>query len=94
MKIIINHNEKLLASLNEENKKVNNSSCNRRNKEECPLREKCNIENIVYQANISTKEVKLNSKAYIGSLGIITINNHLITSYSKTKLPYQNATGK
>ena len=31
-----------------------------------PIRGECNIENIVYQVNISRKEDKLNSKAYIG----------------------------
>ena len=57
---------KITSKLKRENKKGNNSSCNCRNKEECPLGGKCNVENIVYQINIPRKEDKLNSKAYIG----------------------------
>ena len=32
----------------------------------CPLENKCNVENMVYQANISTREGKINNKTYIG----------------------------
>ena len=33
---------------------------------ECPLENKCNLENIVYQANISAKENHNMDKAYVG----------------------------
>ena len=40
-------------------------SCNRKLKNECPLGNKCNLDNIIYQANISTKENDID-KACIG----------------------------
>ena len=61
----MNHVTIILANLNEENEAVGNSSNNCRNKEEYSLGGKCNIENIMYQVNISTKESKLNNKGYI-----------------------------
>ena len=33
---------------------------------ECPLGNKCNLDNIVYQANISAKENDHNNNVYIG----------------------------
>ena len=33
---------------------------------ECPLENKCNLDNVIYQANISTTENDTNDKAYVG----------------------------
>ena len=41
-------------------------SCNWKIKKECLQGNKCNLNNIIYQANISTKENDTNEKAYIG----------------------------
>ena len=35
-------------------------------KNKCPLGNKCNLDNIIYQANISAKENNNNDKSYIG----------------------------
>ncbi len=41
--------------------------CNCKIKNECPLGNKCNLNDIIYQANIATKENDTNEKAYIGN---------------------------
>ena len=48
-KIIASHNSKLLKSENENEAR----GCNCRNKEECPLRGNCLVENVVYQATLT-----------------------------------------
>ena len=61
-KIIYNHNKKLEVYLNWENKETNNLSRNCKIKEVCPLEGNCNVEYVVYHANISLKEGKFNNK--------------------------------
>ena len=66
IKAIINrHNKKILYKANNKNNH-DDSTCNCRNKDSCPLNGKCLQENVVYKATITTKtEVK----DYIGSTG-------------------------
>ena len=56
--LITNHNNKIL------NKKENTDNCNCRNKEQCPIKGKCQTEAIVYIASVSTDN---STKTYIGS---------------------------
>ena len=56
---------KLINKLDWNNNDNLKHSCNWKIKNECPLENKCNLDNIVYQANISAKEND-NDKAYIG----------------------------
>ena len=78
-KIIDNH-KKLINKLDWNNNDNLKHSCNYKIKNECPLGKEYNLNNIIYQANISTKENDTNDKAYIG---IISLNwkfryyNHL-----------------
>ena len=59
--IILNHNRKLL---NEENTNVNqNTLCNCRNAEDCPLEGHCLASELVYKANVVTNQ---NEKFYLG----------------------------
>ena len=48
-KIISSHNSKLLKS----EKQIEERTCNCRNKDECPLRGNCLVENVVYQATLT-----------------------------------------
>ena len=63
--IIYNHNKKLLDNLNLKNKETHKPPCNYRIKENGPIDGNCNQENVVYQANIFSKEGNSNEKAYI-----------------------------
>ena len=54
---------------NQESKKKK-TNCNCRIKEECPLENNCNIENVVYQAKIYLKERKINKT----EIGISSLN--------------------
>ena len=48
------------------------------NKNECPLRNKCNLDNIIYQANISANNNDNKDKAYIGMTSLkFRYYNHL-----------------
>ena len=47
-------------------KEIHKSPCNCRVKEECPMDGTCNLENVIYQANIFPKEGNFNNKIYIG----------------------------
>ena len=62
-KIIDNLNKKLVNKLNWNN----NDNLKHSSKiKEFPLGNKCNLNNIIYQANISTKEYDNNGKAHMG----------------------------
>ena len=65
-KIIDNHNKKLINKLDCNNNDNLKHSCNNRNKNECPLGNKCNLNDIIYQADVASKENDTNDKAYIG----------------------------
>ena len=69
-KIIYNHNNKLMDKLFWNNNDNLKQSCNYKIKNECPLGNKYNLNNIIYQVNISTKETNANEKAYIGITGL------------------------
>ena len=56
------HNKKLINKLDWNNNGYLRHSCYCKIKNEFPLRNKCNLDNIMYQANILPKE---NDKAYI-----------------------------
>ena len=67
--LILSHNKKVLDNFNRKRKmeeSANDSMCNCRVKEECPLKGECKVEGIVYQADISSD---LGDKIYIGSTG-------------------------
>ena len=68
-KRIDNHNKKLINKLDWNSYDINDSlkhACNCKIKNECPLGNKCNLDNIIYQANISAKKNDNDDKAYIG----------------------------
>ena len=66
--IINNHNKRIMNSetieTNEDNKTINEKKCNCRNKLNCPLKEECLTEAIVYKATVKTNQ---NSAVYLGS---------------------------
>ena len=64
-KIIDNH-KKLINKLDWNNKENLKQSCNCKINKECFLGNKFNLNNITYQANVSTKENDTNEKTYIG----------------------------
>ena len=71
-------------------------SCNFKIKNECPLGNKCNLDDIVYQANISAKENDMNEKADIGKISLnwkFRYYNHL-QSFKNPTLKYQTAQSK
>ena len=63
---IIDNQKKLINKLDWNNNDNLKYSCNFRIKDEYPLGNKCNLDNIVYQTNISTKENDYKDKASIG----------------------------
>ena len=65
-KIIDNHNKKLINKLDCNNNDNSKQSCNCKMKNDCQLVNKYNLDNIIYQANISTKKNDAKEKAYIG----------------------------
>ena len=65
-KIIDNHNKELINKLNWNKKDNIKHTCNCNIHNEFPLENKCNLDSIVNQANISTKENRNIDKAYIG----------------------------
>ena len=65
-KIIDNQNKKLINNLDWNNNDNLRHSCHSKIKNEFSLGNKCNLDNIIYQANISTKENDHNGKAYTG----------------------------
>ena len=71
-------------------------SCNCKIKNECPLGNKCNLDDIINQANISTKEKDTNGKVYIGMTNLnwkFRYYNHLQSfKHLKIKLPYLGIT--
>ena len=92
-KIIDNHNKKLANKLDWNNNDNLRYSCYCKIKNECPQRNKCNLDNIIYQANISNKENDNNNKA---SIGMTSLNwkfryyNHF-QSFKNPTLKYQTA---
>ena len=65
-KIIDNHNKKLINKLDWNDNDNLKHLYNWKIKYECPPGNKCSYNNIIYQANISTKENGTNEKAYLG----------------------------
>ena len=65
-KIIYYHYKKSIDKIYWNNNDKSKQSCNCKIKNECPLGNTCNLNNILYQSNISTKETNTNGKAYIG----------------------------
>ena len=63
--IIKKHNRKIIAESTKKNN-TKTKNCNCQNPQECPLGGNCLINNIVYQADISTIEDTSISKSYIG----------------------------
>ena len=61
-RVLTNHNKKILQSENETQKR----KCNCQNQEECPLKNECLLEDIVYKATVTTTNTK---KTYIGMTG-------------------------
>ena len=62
--IINKHNKKVLSNNN--NHDNNESLCNCRSKEECPLNNNCLSSSIIYNAQITTTDNKTTPKNYIG----------------------------
>ena len=54
--ILNNHNRRLLDELNRNSGGPDVASCDCRSKGECPLGERCNLKNVIYQACISPME--------------------------------------
>ena len=65
-KVIDNHNKKLKNKLDWNNNDNLKHACNCKIQNKCPLGNKCNLDDMVYQANISAKENDNNDKAYRG----------------------------
>ena len=61
-----NYNKKLINKLDWNNNDNLKHSRNCKIENECPQGNKCNLDNIIYQAKISIKENDNNDKAYIG----------------------------
>ena len=95
--ILSNHNKRLLKELITRDGNPDVESCNCRNKEECPLGERCNSRNVVYQACISPMEQQRDGERVC--IGISAENwkqrlyNHK-HSFSNPKLRYQTALSK
>ena len=90
-KIIYLHNKKLINKLNWNNNDNLKHSCNYKIKNECLLGNKCNLDNIVYQANISATEN--NDKAHISMTSLnwkFRYYNHL-QSFKNPTLKNQSA---
>ena len=84
MKNIINsRNRKLLNNANKNNNDEE-KTCNCRNKNECPMNNKCLTESIVYKATVSTDEGN-DKKVYIGSC-----ESTFKTRYSNHKKSFNN----
>jgi hypothetical protein len=75
------------------------STCNCRKKEECPMSKKCSVESIVYQATVSTND---NSppQTYVGlsensfkTIDITTTKRHLLCTRKGTPLNLVNISG-
>ena len=92
-KITDNPNKKLISKLNWNDNDNLRHSCNCKIKNECPLGNKYNLDNIVYQAIISNKENDNNKKAYIGMTSLnwkFRYYNHL-QSFRNPTLKNQTA---
>ena len=61
-KILNSHNKSILNATNEENDR----KCNCRDKNKCPLDNKCLSSNIVYKAEVTTNNTDNSKKSYIG----------------------------
>ena len=61
--IINNHNKSVLKQNINKNQQ---QKCNCTKKDQCPLNGECLTSNIVYEANVTSKENKTQSKLYIG----------------------------
>jgi len=59
--MIQNHNRKILSEDTQQQKKL----CNCANPNNCPVNNKCNLENVVYKATVENKDKK--KAIYIGS---------------------------
>ena len=64
--MIYSHNKKIIDKLDRNNNNNTKLYCNCKIKNQRPLDNKCNLNNIIYQVNISTKENNTNKKTYIG----------------------------
>ena len=62
-RIIYNHNKKFIDKLYRNNYDKLKQFCNCKIKNECLQGNKCNLNDIIYQVNISTKETNTNEKA-------------------------------
>ena len=69
-KIINNHNKKILDSWqNRDTTRINKNMCNCKRKEDCILNNRCPKNEIVYKAEIYTRDDRKDSKIYIGISG-------------------------
>ena len=62
--IITNHNTRIIRK--NQTQVISTDNCNCRNKEACPLQNKCMNKDIVYKATISTSNTNDTNKHYIG----------------------------
>ena len=95
-KIIDDHNQKLMNNLDWNNNDKSKQSCNCKIKKKWPQRNKCNLNNIIHQANISTEENESNEKIYIGITNLnwkFRYNNHL-QSFKNSACKDQTALSK
>ena len=60
--IISNHNKAVISKSTRTNNQTKNS-CNCRKPNECPMDENCNVESVIYQAEVTTETAK---ETYIG----------------------------
>ena len=65
-KIIKRHNRRVIKKNQKKKQESNTKECNCRNINECPLQNKCQKENVVYKATISSLENPNITKHYIG----------------------------